>query len=155
MPVPRVSPNVYWSCRTGFYWPEAILGNFYLPVASGSLLVSSPAYLIVHAHVVCVCVSVPLRLRETRGQRKQRYWPRTRERRRQPNPVLQPPLVSALNSSNAKATFTQSTRTQTFLKTFSTLSCWYSFYSSHWALSDEYPCARVKGHFSGFLHHFV
>ena len=41
----RMSPNVYWTCRTSwgiFFWPEAVLGNFYWPGAIGSPLASSP-----------------------------------------------------------------------------------------------------------------
>ena len=46
--------------------------------------------------------------------------------------------------SNAEATFVQSTRTQSVLKTIETLSCWYSLDSSRWVLSDEYPFPRVS-----------
>ena len=52
--------------------------------------------------------------------------------------------------SNAEATFVQSTRMQSFLKTILTLSCWYSLDSSQWVLSDEYPCVRVSIIFSFF-----
>ena len=42
----RKSPNVYWPCRTSswglFYWPQAILGDFYWPGAMRPLLASSP-----------------------------------------------------------------------------------------------------------------
>ena len=40
---------------------------------------------------------------------------------------------------------------QKSLKTIQTLSCWYSFESSHWVLSDEYPFARVSVIFQHFL----
>ena len=46
--------------------------------------------------------------------------------------------------SNAEATFVQITRARRFLKIISTLSAWCSLDSSHWVLSDEYPCARVS-----------
>ena len=49
-----------------------------------------------------------------------------------------------LNPYNAEATYIQSTKTQKFLKTTQTLSYWYSFNSSHWALLDEYPFVRVS-----------
>ena len=49
-----------------------------------------------------------------------------------------------VNPSNAEASFVQSTRTQRFLKSIETLSYWYSFESSRWVLSDEYPFARVS-----------
>ena len=52
--------------------------------------------------------------------------------------------------SNAKATFVQSTQMQRFLKTIQTLSCWYSLESSHGALSDVYPFARVSVIFQDF-----
>ena len=45
-----------------------------------------------------------------------------------------------LNPSNTKATFVQITRTQIFLKTIQTLSCWYSL---------------VSVILQGFSHHFV
>ena len=48
------------------------------------------------------------------------------------------------NPFNAEATFLNITRKQRFLKNIWTLSCWYSLKSSHWVLSDEYPCARVS-----------
>ena len=48
-----------------------------------------------------------------------------------------------VNPSNAEATFVQSTRTQRFLKIILTLSCWYSFDSTCWVLSDDYPHSRV------------
>ena len=51
---------------------------------------------------------------------------------------------------NAEATFLQSTKTQRFLKTLKTMSCWYSLDSIHWVLSDEYPLARVAVIFQGF-----
>ena len=54
------------------------------------------------------------------------------------------------NPSNAEATFVQSTRTQIFLKTIQTLSCWYSLDSSRGVLSDEYPFARVSVIFQDF-----
>ena len=54
-----------------------------------------------------------------------------------------PIRMALINPSNAEATNVQSTRTQRFLKIIQTLSCWYSLDSSWWALSDEYPCARV------------
>ena len=42
-----------------------------------------------------------------------------------------------------------------FLITIQTLLCWYSLESSHWVLSDEYPCARVsvilQVYFASFL----
>ena len=41
------------------------------------------------------------------------------------------------NPSNAEATFVQCTRTQRFLKTILTMSCWYSSDSSHWVLSAQ------------------
>ena len=45
---------------------------------------------------------------------------------------------------------------QRFSKTILTLSSWYSFESSCWVPSDEYPFIyQGFGHFSGFLHHFV
>ena len=50
----------------------------------------------------------------------------------------------------AEATFLQSTKTQIFLKTLKTMSCWYSLDSIHWVLSDEYPLARVSVIFQGF-----
>ena len=52
--------------------------------------------------------------------------------------------AGTLNPSNAETTFVQSTRTQRFLKTIQTLPCWYSLDSSHWLLSDEYPCAQCQ-----------
>ena len=52
-------------------------------------------------------------------------------------------MCKQVNTSNAKATFIQSTRMQRFLKTIKTLSCWYSLDSSRGVLSDEYPCVRV------------
>ena len=61
----------------------------------------------------------------------------------------------SLNPSNAEATFFQSTKTQLFLKTIETLSCWYTFESSCWVLSDEYPFARVLVILRGYLHLFV
>ena len=65
-------------------------------------------------------------------------------------------LTDPFNPSNAEATFVQSTRMQTFLKSIQTLLCWYSLDSSHRVRSGEYPFARVSiDHFSGFLHHFV
>ena len=44
----KIYPNVY--CPVGpveifFYWPVAVLGNFYWPGANGSLLALSPAIL--------------------------------------------------------------------------------------------------------------
>ena len=60
-----------------------------------------------------------------------------------------------LNPSNAEATFVQSSRTQRFLKTIQTLSCWYSLESSRGVLSDEHPFARVSIIVQGFLHYFV
>ena len=39
-----------------------------------------------------------------------------------------------------------------FLKTFKTLSCWYSWDSHQSVLSDEYPYGRV---ISGVLHFFI
>ena len=49
-----------------------------------------------------------------------------------------------LNHFYAKAIFVRSTRMQRFLKTISTLSCWYILESSHWVLSDESQYARVS-----------
>ena len=49
-----------------------------------------------------------------------------------------------VNPSNAEATFVQSTRTQRFLKTIQTLSCWYSLDSSRWVLS------QMSTHLPGF-----
>ena len=46
-------------------------------------------------------------------------------------------------------------RIQRILTTIWTLSCWYSLDSSRCILSDEYPCARLSTHFSGYLYHFV
>ena len=63
--------------------------------------------------------------------------------------------VSSLNPYNADATFIQRTRTQRFLKTIKTLSCWYSFESSRRVLSYEYPFARVSVIFRVLLHYFV
>ena len=59
------------------------------------------------------------------------------------------------NSSNAGATFVQSTRTQRLLKTIWTLSCWYSLESSLWVLSDEYPHPRVSVFFLVFSATFM
>ena len=53
-------------------------------------------------------------------------------------------LFLPVNLYNAEATIVQSTKTQKFLKTTQTLSYWYSFDSSHWALLDEYPFVRVS-----------
>ena len=49
-----------------------------------------------------------------------------------------------LTHRGAEATFAQSTRTHTFLKTIYTLSCWYPLDRSRRVLSDECPCARVS-----------
>ena len=38
-----MSPNVE-PFKVFFYWPEAVLGNFYWPGVSGSLLALSPGY---------------------------------------------------------------------------------------------------------------
>ena len=65
---------------------------------------------------------------------------------------LQPHTLQDLNPSNAEATFVQSTMTPIFLQTNQTLSCWYSFESSHWVLSHEYPYFGV---FSWCLHYFL
>ena len=62
---------------------------------------------------------------------------------------------TTINPSNAEATFFQSARTQRFLKTIRTLSCWYSLESSLLVLSDEYPFARVSVIFQLFPHQFV
>ena len=59
------------------------------------------------------------------------------------------------NHSNAEAAFVQRTMTQRFLKTIWTLSCWYSLNSSHWVLTDEYPCARIELISLYILQHFV
>ena len=53
------------------------------------------------------------------------------------------------NPFNAEAAFVESTRTQRFLKTIYTLSCWY------WIALDENPHARVPVFFSDFLQNFV
>ena len=59
-------------------------------------------------------------------------------------------------SDDVKANLIQSTMTQIFLKTIETLPCWYSFVSSFWVLTDEYPCARFLVIFQlFFLHHFI
>ena len=60
-----------------------------------------------------------------------------------------------INPFNAEATFVQATRMQKSLKSIQTLSCWYSFESSHWVLSDEYPFGRDSVIFQLFSHHFV
>ena len=60
-----------------------------------------------------------------------------------------------LNPSNTNTTFVQRIRTQRFLKTIQTLSCWYSLDSSRWELSDEYPWARISVVVHCFLHHFL
>ena len=57
--------------------------------------------------------------------------------------------VCPLNPSNAEATFVQSIRTQNFMKTILTLSCWYPLDSSRCIFSDEYPCSRIQS-FSHF-----
>ena len=51
-----------------------------------------------------------------------------------------------LNPFNAETSYVQSTRTRTqrFLKTIYTLSCWYSLESFRRVLSDENPFARVS-----------
>ena len=59
------------------------------------------------------------------------------------------------NPSNAMTIFIQYTRTQIFLKTIETLSCWYSLESSRRVLSYEYPFAQVSIIFSGFLHTYI
>ena len=53
-------------------------------------------------------------------------------------------LLLRLLSSNAQ-------KKQNIMKIILTLSCWYSLGSSHWALLDEYPCARVSVIFQLFL----
>ena len=55
-----------------------------------------------------------------------------------------------VNPFNAESFFVQSTRTQIFLKTIQTLSCWYSLERSRGVLSDEYPFAKVSVIFRGF-----
>ena len=55
-----------------------------------------------------------------------------------------------LNPSKATATFIQSTRTQSFLKTILTLSCWYSLDSSRWALRWV-PMCQGFNHFPSFF----
>ena len=52
---------------------------------------------------------------------------------------------------------TTKAQTQRFMKTISTLSCWYSMDSSRRVLSNEYllVCDRVSIMFLLFLHHFV
>ena len=44
--------------------------------------------------------------------------------------VLSSPGLDTVNPFNAETTFVQSTRTQRFLKSIQTLSCWYSLESS-------------------------
>ena len=63
---------------------------------------------------------------------------------------LRNPHFLALNPFNAEATFIQCKRTQRFLKTIQTLSCWYSLEISRRVLSDEYPFARVSVIFQDF-----
>ena len=65
------------------------------------------------------------------------------------------PCDAMINPSNAKATFVQSATMQRLLLTIKTLSYWYSFESSRWVLSNEYPFARVLVINVGFSHHFV
>ena len=59
--------------------------------------------------------------------------------------------VTKLIPSYDDATCIHCTRTQRFLKTIYTLSCWYSLDSSCSALLDEYPCAMVSVIFQGFF----
>ena len=49
-----------------------------------------------------------------------------------------------LNTSNANATFVQSTLMQRLLKAILTLACWYCLDSSRRVLSNKYPCALVS-----------
>ena len=60
------------------------------------------------------------------------------------------------NPSNAaQATYVRRTRKQRFVKTIKTLWCWYPLDSSHWVLSDGYPCAKVSAIFLFFFLSFV
>ena len=68
-------------------------------------------------------------------------------------PVLNPMLMT-LCLQWIRCYFCPKNKAQLFLKTIQTLSCWYSLDSSCWALSDEYPCARVSI-ISVFLPHLI
>ena len=61
-------------------------------------------------------------------------------------PVNWPSACLLFNSSNAEATFTQSTTMQ-FLKIILTLSCWYSLDGSRWVLSYEYHMPSFQSFF--------
>ena len=60
-----------------------------------------------------------------------------------------------INPFAAEVIFIQCTKKQIIMKIIGTRSHGYSYESSRWVLSDEYPFARVSVIFQVFLHHFV
>ena len=63
--------------------------------------------------------------------------------------------IRFVNPFAAEVTFVQCTKKQIILKIIRTKSYGYSYESSHWVLSDEYPFARVSVIFPVFLQNFV
>ena len=59
------------------------------------------------------------------------------------------------NPFAAEVIFVQCTKKQIIMKIIGTKSCGYSYESSHWVLSDEYPFARVSFIFLLFLSYFI
>ena len=63
--------------------------------------------------------------------------------------------VPTFNPFAAEVIFVQCSKKQIIMKIIRTKSCGYSYESSRWVLSDEYPFARVSVIFQLFLYYFI